>query len=79
METALRRSTWVLPGGRIEITDTELSVGRPVDVIVVVPELPSDERPSVVDVLARSPGHLAFRNADEVDTYIREEREAWDR
>ena len=79
MEAALRRSTWVLPGGRIEIADTQLTPGRPVDVIVVVPDSPAGDRPSVIDVLASAPGHLAFNTAEEVDAYVREEREAWDR
>lgn len=34
-------------------------------------------RPSLVEVLASAPGHLAFQSADEVDSYIRSEREAW--
>lgn len=79
MEAALRRSTRVLPGGRIEISDTQLTPGYAVDVIVVVPDSPADDRPSVVDVLARSPGHLAFKTAAAVDACVREEREAWDR
>ncbi len=34
---------------------------------------------SIVEVLAEAPGHLAFQNAEEVDAYLREEREAWER
>ena len=35
-------------------------------------------RPSLVEVLANAPGHLAFQSADEVDAHIRAERDAWD-
>jgi predicted RNase H-like HicB family nuclease len=36
-------------------------------------------RASIVDVLAQAPGQLAFGAADKVDSYLREEREAWER
>ena len=35
-------------------------------------------RPSLVDVLANAPGYLGFQSAEEVDAYIRSERDAWD-
>ena len=35
-------------------------------------------RPSLVDVLASAPGHLAFQSAEEVDAYIRSERDGWE-
>jgi len=31
------------------------------------------------DILAEAPGHLEFQTADEVDAYLQEERDAWDR
>ena len=34
-------------------------------------------RRSVTDVLAEAPGHLAFQTAEEVEAYVREERDAW--
>ena len=34
---------------------------------------------SVVNALAESPRHLAFQTAEEVDAYIREEQNAWER
>ena len=36
-------------------------------------------RRSVTDVLAEAPGHLAFQTAEEIEAYLRGERDAWER
>ncbi len=79
MQTALHLKATVLPGGKIEVTDSQLPCGESVDVFVLLPESPEKERPSVLEVLAKAPGHRLFKTADDVDTYLREERTAWDR
>lgn len=79
MQSALRMTTWVLPGGRIEIMDAQLPDGNPVDLIVLLPEPYAPLRRSIVDVLAEAPGHLVFQNVEDVDSYLREERDSWDR
>ncbi|HLK55257.1 MAG TPA: hypothetical protein VKU00_01755 [Chthonomonadaceae bacterium] len=79
MQAALRLTTWVHPGGKIEITDAQLPSGKEVDVIVLFPNAEALPRRSIVDILAEAPGHLAFQTAEEVGAYIREERDAWER
>jgi hypothetical protein len=79
MQAALRVKTTVLPGGRIEVTDPQLPSGQAVDVIVLFPEPPTTPRRSVVDVLAEAPGRILFRTPEDVDAYLREERDAWER
>lgn len=79
MQTAVKVTTTVQSGGKIEIADPQLPPGKPVDVIVLFPPEADVSRRSVVDVLAETPGQLAFHNAEEVDAYIREERDAWER
>jgi hypothetical protein len=79
MQAALRLTTWVQPGGKIEVSDTQLPAGESVDVIVLFPQPEDTARRSVVDILAEAPGHLAFDTAEEVDAYLREERDAWER
>lgn len=79
MQTAVRVTATVQSGGRVEIADPQLPPGKPVDVIVLFPQEADASRRSVVDVLAEAPGQLVFHNAEEVDAYIREERDAWDR
>ncbi len=79
MQRALRMTALVQPGGKIEVTDTDLPEGQSVEVIVLLPSPPAIPRRSIVEVLAEAPGHLAFQTADEVDAYLREERDAWER
>ncbi len=75
MQNAWHLKTTVQPGGRIEVTDADLPSGASVD-IFVLPALP---RRSAVDILVEAPGQRAFKAADEVDEYIRAERDSWDR
>ncbi len=77
MEKALHIRTTVLPGGKIEIVDQGLPVGESVD--VVVSQLPVSERRSAVDILAEAPGHRLFKTAEDVASYLKDERESWDR
>jgi hypothetical protein len=79
MDAALRITTTVLPGGKIELADPVLPAGEAVDVIVLFPQAPAPPRRSVVDVLAEAPGGLLFRTAEDVDNYLREERDSWER
>ena len=79
MQAALRLTTLVQPGGRIEVIDEQLPAGAAVDVIVLVSSLAGGARPSIADVLSQAPGRVAFQSAEEVDAYLREEREAWER
>lgn len=79
MQAAVRMTATVQPGGKIEVADTQLPTGQAVEVIVLLPAPPTASRRSVVDVLAEASGHLAFQTAQEVDTYLREERDAWER
>jgi hypothetical protein len=78
MEAAIRLRGMVKPGGRLELADSNLPVGESVDVIVIVPESPDPDRLSVTEVLASAPGGLAFRTAEEVDAYVRAERDSWE-
>ncbi len=79
MQAALRLTAQVQPGGKIEIIDAQLPVGVPVEVIVLLPHAPAMPRRSLLAVLADAPGHLAFQTAEEVDAYLRSERDAWER
>ena len=79
MQSALHTTAWVQPGGKIEVEDQQLPPGQPVEVIVLLPQPHPISRRSILDVLGEAPGHLAFQTADEVDAYINEERNAWER
>lgn len=80
----IRIETVVQPGGKIEVTAPELEPGQKVTVAIeAAPRgtgpVPSTEGPHVLDLLKDLPGHQLFKTADEVDAYIREERDSWDR
>ena len=77
MQKTLHVRTTVQPGGKIEIVDEGLPVGESVD--VVVSQSRESERRSVVDILDEAPGHLVFKTAADVATYLKEEKESWSR
>lgn len=78
MTTAVHVKTKVLPGGRIEIFESDLPVGEEVDVFVYK-NPPRDQLRSAMDVIREAPKRRGFKTAEEVDDFIREERDSWDR
>lgn len=77
MQTALRITATIQSGGKIEISDPQLRAGETVEVIVLLPEIQQTVRRSALDILAEAPGHRLFKTPDEVEDYIREERDSW--
>lgn len=78
VETIVRAKTIVQPGGQVVITDPALRTGKPVEVIILLSDQPSEPQLSMLDVLDSVPGRLLFKNAAEIDQYLREERASWD-
>ena len=78
MQSMLYLKTTVLPGGKIEIVDQDLSAGTSVDVIVLRPTSPTSERRSAVDFLAEASGQRLFKTAADVEAYLQHERETWE-
>jgi len=79
MQSALHITTKVLPGGKLEITDPELRVGEPVDVFLVLPEPPARPRRSALEIIEALQGRRVFQTPQEVNKYLQEERDSWDR
>jgi len=87
MQTALRITTRVLPGHRVEIVAPELTDGEAVEVFVVMPEaaVPPERKPAVpaqslMDFLdALPPGPRSAPTWEEIEHTLQEERNAWDR
>jgi hypothetical protein len=78
MTIEVRVNTVVLPGGKIEINRPEFISGQQVTVIVLIEEQPPVGPRHVIDIVASIPGHRTFQNAEEVDAYLREERNSWE-
>jgi hypothetical protein len=81
MSTTIHREAVVGPDGKIEITAPELQPGQRVS-ITIQPEpeqAPVEQKRSALDILSEAPGHQLFQTAEEVDAYIREERDSSER
>ncbi len=74
--TTRKIQTTVQAGGRIEIVSPDLPVGEAVEVTIRSANGKSRQR-CALDILAEAPGHRLFKTAEEVDTYIGEERDSW--
>jgi|CXWK01.1.fsa_nt_gi hypothetical protein len=77
-QTVVRRKTTVQPGGTIVITDPSLQSGEAVEVLILLPWKNSETYRSALDILGDVEGHRLFQTAEEVDQYLREERDSWD-
>ncbi len=79
MATRIRVKTVVQPDGTVAVSAPGLVPGQEVMVsIEAEDEAPAAKR-RAADILAELPGHLQFHTAEEVDAYIREERDSWER
>jgi hypothetical protein len=77
MTTALHLKTRVKAGGRIEIVAPELQEGQEADIMITVKAEPSSTM-HVLDIVASIPPHRHFQRAEDVDDYLRVERDAWE-
>lgn len=79
MQSAIRITTKVLSGNKVEIELPPGSIGEEVEVIVLLPEKPAQSR-SAIDIINEARNRQqTFKNPEEVDQYIREERDSWER
>lgn len=78
MQSALRITTKVLPGNKIEIEIPEAEIGDSVDVFVILPEKAERKRRSALDIIEASRTRHSSRNAEDIDKQLQEERASWD-
>jgi len=80
MQGALRITTQVLPGKRIEVSDPELEEGASVEVVVIARPTQTGQRRSLVEFLnSLPPGPRSAESWEEKERQFQEERDAWDR
>ncbi len=79
MSTIIQREATVSPDGTIEIAVPELQPGQRVSITIEPAEALETPKRHAADILAEMPGHRLFKTAEEVDAYINEERDSWDR
>jgi hypothetical protein len=78
MQPALRITTKVLPGNKIEIEIPQAEIGDSVDVFVILPEKKEPLRRSVLELIEEVRSKHAFRTAEDIDKQLQEERNSWD-
>jgi hypothetical protein len=78
MQSALRITTKVLPGNKVEIELPPGSVGEEVEVIVILPERKQLRQRSVLEILEEVHKHGPFRTVEEIDRDLQMERDSWD-
>jgi hypothetical protein len=79
MATPINLDATVSSDGKIEIAVPQLTPGQRVHIVIEPEEVSQDQERPAIDILREAPGHLLFQTAEEVDAYIRQERDAWER
>lgn len=87
MSAIIHREAVVGPDGKIEVSAPELQPGQRVSVTIEPETMPeaapeantTTTEPSLYDLIKDLPGGRLFKTAEEVDEYIRQERDSWDR
>lgn len=82
MTASIHIEATVSPDGKIEINVPELQPGQRVRVSIQpaeVEQAPVTGDVHMIDLIKDLPGHRLFKTAEEVDDYLRQERDSWDR
>jgi hypothetical protein len=81
MTTSIHIEATVSPDGKIEISVPQLQPGQRVHVSIQPEQAPalSTDEIHIIDLIKDQPGHRLFKSAEEVDEYLRQERDSWDR
>ena len=78
MQSAIRITTKVLPGDKLEIQLPPGAVGEEVEVFVIMPEKKPPKKRNVLEILEEIHKHAPFRTVEEIDRDLQEERDSWD-
>ena len=80
MQSAIRITTRVLPNGKVELQLPPKSAGDEVEIFIVLPEKPAAPTLSAIDIINQPREHQKlFKTSEEVDQYLRTERDSWER
>jgi hypothetical protein len=78
MQSAIRITTKVLAGNKLEIEVPPGSVGEEVEVFVIIPEKLQGGRRKVLELLTEIRSRHVSRSVEEIDRELQEERNSWD-
>ncbi len=84
MSISIHREGVVGPDRTVEVSVPELQPGQRVSITVESEQEPgvttdASESVHIIDLIKNLPGQRLFKTADEVDDYLRRERDSWDR
>lgn len=71
---AIKHRVTIQPGGHVELDDPELPDGTEAEVIVMVEDRTA--LPPLASYAGKGKG--CFADADEIDTFLRSERDSWE-
>jgi hypothetical protein len=78
MQSAIRITTKVLAGNKLQIEVPPGSVGKEVEVFVIIPEKPQRGRRKVLALLTEIRSRHVSRSVAEINRELQEERNSWD-
>jgi hypothetical protein len=78
MSQTIEIETVVQPDGTVVVSSPTMKPGQRAKVVVTLEEAVPDEGRHVLDIVSDLLGHQLFKTAEEVDAYIREERDSWE-
>ncbi len=78
MQSAIRITTKVLAGNKLEIQVPPGSVGEEVEVFVIIPEKLQGGRRKVLELLTEIRSRHVSRTVEEIDRELQEEKNSWD-
>ena len=78
IQSAFRITTKVLPGNKVEVELPPGSEGQEVTVFVVLPDRLHPPKGNVLKLLEEAHRHQVGMTAEQVDEYLKKERESWD-
>lgn len=78
MLNAIKQEITVLPNGVVPFRSAELQAGSRVEVIVILKEKPPrSQKKNLLSFMGKGKG--AFATPEEADTFIRQERDRWEK
>lgn len=78
MQSAIRVTTKVLPGDKVEIQVPAGSVGSIVEVVVIIPPKQTINRQNILEFLTQLRNRHPQRSVEEINHDLEVERSSWD-
>jgi hypothetical protein len=78
MQAAYHTTTTILPGNKIEVELLEGTIGESIEIIILLPNKPTQKKRSALDIIADAQKIPPYRTPEEIDQDLQEERNSWE-